>query len=313
VNRIWQHLFGQGIVTTVDNFGVTGDLPSHPELLDYLSNRFIDEGWSVKKMVRTLVLSRSYRLGSDAPATHLESDPGNRLVWRHSPRRMAAEEIRDSILAASGELQLTRPSDAPVKELKMVEMRDNGREAATIHEKANNGLHRSVYLPLLRGVIPKSLEAFDPVTQTLVTGQRDATTVPTQALFMLNSAFVREQSLALAKQLAGDPQTSATSLISRIYLKALGREPQQTEIDRALAFIRDYEASYEIPVLASVDTSDSRGVQNSTTDAPVNPDDIPRDDQTTGEKVVAAKDGKTAAWMALSQALFASAEFRFIR
>jgi len=313
VNRIWQHLFGQGIVTTVDNFGVTGDLPSHPELLDYLSNRFIDEGWSVKKMVRTLVLSRAYRLGSDAPALHVESDPGNRLIWRHSPRRMAAEEIRDSILAASGELQFTRPSDAPVKELKMVEMRDNGREAATIHEKANKGLHRSVYLPLLRGVIPKSLEAFDPVTQTLVTGQRDATTVPTQALFMLNSAFVREQSLALAKKLAGEEQASPSALINEIYQKALGRAPQQAEIDRALDFIRDYEANYEVPVLAAVDTTDQRGAENATTDAPVNPDDIPREDQTTGEKVVAAQDGKTAAWMALSQALFASAEFRFIR
>ena len=85
VNRVWQHLFGQGLVTTVDNFGVTGDQPSHPELLDHLANRFIRDGWSVKKLVRELVLSRAYQLGSEAPAAAMTLDPANRLVWRHSP------------------------------------------------------------------------------------------------------------------------------------------------------------------------------------------------------------------------------------
>ena len=109
VNRVWQHLFGQGLVTSVDNFGVTGDVPSHPELLDHLATRFVRDGWSVKKLVRAIVLSRAYRLGSEAPAANLAVDPANRLVWRHSPRRLDAEEIRDAMLAAAGTLDPTRP------------------------------------------------------------------------------------------------------------------------------------------------------------------------------------------------------------
>src|SRR5207253_10846820 len=92
VNRVWQHLFGQGLVRSVDNFGVTGDAPSHPELLDHLAARFVEGGWSVKKLVRALVLSRAYQLSSEAPAANLAADPANRLVWRHSPRRLGAEE-----------------------------------------------------------------------------------------------------------------------------------------------------------------------------------------------------------------------------
>jgi mono/diheme cytochrome c family protein len=99
VNRVWQHLFGAGLVSTVDNFGVMGDTPSHPELLDYLAARFIREGWSVKKLVRELTLTRAYQLGTEAPALHRETDPANRLVWRHSPRRLSAEEMRDGMLA----------------------------------------------------------------------------------------------------------------------------------------------------------------------------------------------------------------------
>src|SRR5262249_7525825 len=98
VNRVWRYLFGQGLVLSVDNFGVTGDAPSHPELLDYLAARFIEEGWSVKKLVRAIVLSRAYQLAAEAPAAHLAADPANRLVWRHSPRRLSAEEIRDAML-----------------------------------------------------------------------------------------------------------------------------------------------------------------------------------------------------------------------
>lgn len=181
VNRIWQHLFGRGIISTVDNFGITGDTPSHPELLDYLANRFIREGWSLKKLVHAMVLTRAYQLGCNASETHRIADPANGLVWRHSPRRMDAEEIRDAVLSASGHLDLNRPAASPAKNLPMVEMRDNGPEARTINEEADKSMHRSVYLPLLRTVIPRSLEAFDPVDQSLVTGSRDATTVPGQA------------------------------------------------------------------------------------------------------------------------------------
>jgi hypothetical protein len=220
VNRVWQHLFGAGLVSTVDNFGVMGDTPSHPELLDYLAARFIREGWSVKQLVRELTLTRAYQLGTDAPALHRETDPANRLVWRHSPRRLNAEEMRDGMLAAAGRLDLTPPGPSPARELKMVEMRDNGPEARKITEAADHALFRSVYLPLLRGVTPQALEAFDPVSQTLVTGTRDSTTVPTQALFLLNSTFVRQQSLACAERLLNQDGRSDGRRASRKSLAA---------------------------------------------------------------------------------------------
>src|SRR5436189_1708 len=100
-------------------------------------------------------------------------DPSNRLVWRHTPRRLDSEEIRDSVLAGAGTLNLTRPTGSPAKELKMIEMRDNGPEAKNIHDTADKTTVRSVYLPLLRGVTPHALEAFDPVEQTLVSGTRE--------------------------------------------------------------------------------------------------------------------------------------------
>src|SRR5262249_42584763 len=151
-------------------------------------------------LIRSIVLTRAYQLSAEATPDHIASDPANQLVWRHSSRRLDAEEVRDAILAAAGSLNPSRPSKSPVQELRMVEMRDNGPEAKLIRERAEASRSRSVYLPLLRGVVPPSLEAFDPVDQTLVTGQRDATTVPGQALFLLNSTFVRKQALALAEK-----------------------------------------------------------------------------------------------------------------
>ena len=165
--------------------------------------------------MRTLVLTHAYQLGADAPAAWREIDPANRLVWRHTPRRLDAEEIRDAMLASAGRLQLEPPAGSPARELKMIEMRDNGPEAGAIREAADRSDVRSIYLPLLRGVTPEALEAFDPVEQTLVTGQRETTTVPTQALFLLNSAFVRQQSLALAESLLAKSQATDLDRIGR--------------------------------------------------------------------------------------------------
>jgi len=331
VNRVWQHLFGQGIVTTVDNFGVKGDLPSHPELLDHLADEFVKGGWSVKKLVRTIVLSRAYGLSSDAPASHKERDPGNRLVWKHTPRRLDAEEMRDAMLQVAGRLQATAPEASAASVLKMIEMRDNGVEAKTVNEKADSGLFRSLYLPLLRGVTPKTLAAFDPVSQTLVTGQRDSTTVPTQALFMLNSTFVRSQSLALAESVLASGSSAEGSKISEVYQRALGRRPTEQETTRAEAFLAEYEASYntDVPVLlASAETAatpslDESGATSSSGDAaaslppvpviPANPDDVDRTTAAAKEEVIQPSSPRAAAWMSFIQALYASAEFRFVR
>jgi hypothetical protein len=310
VNRVWQHLFGTGLVTTVDNFGLTGDRPSHPELLDYLASEFVEDGWSVKRLVRRIVLSRAYRLSSEAPAAHRELDPANRLVWRHSPRRLDAEEVRDTLLAAAGRLQLQPPAASPASALKMIEIRDNGPESRMIQEKGDQTTARSIYLPLLRGLTPRALEAFDPVTQSLVTGQRDATTVPTQALFLLNSGFVRRQSLALAERLLGEAKPDPAR-IHEAYQLALNRPPTPAEVDRAQTFLaqfaKDYQPKPKAPALVPPP------VAAKVPSTPIDPDNIDRTDAIVPEESVQPADAKTAAWMHFAQALFASAEFRFIR
>ncbi len=316
VNRVWQHLFGTGIVNTVDNFGVTGGTPSHPELLDHLANRFIADDWSVKKLVRAVVLTRAYQLSPDATPANTAVDPSNRIVWRHSPRRLTAEEIRDATLAAAGTLDLKRPTGSPAKELRMVEMRDNGPEAQTINEKADASRHRSVYLPLLRGVVPHALEAFDPVEQTLVTGNRDTTTVPSQALYLLNGPFVRKQSLALAERILKQQSVTEAERIRTAYRLALGRTPNDREIERAQAFLAEYESSVRDSYpdnLAPAPRVKKVVVPPKKTEEPFDPDQIDQTGEAVTEESIQPSDAKTAAWLAFTQALFGSAEFRFVR
>jgi hypothetical protein len=166
-------------------------------------------------------------------------------------------------------------------------------------------------------VTPKSLEAFDPVTQTLVTGQRDATTVPTQALFLLNSAFVRRQSLSLAEQLLSEQDHDVDHQIRQAYRLTLGRTPKQQEIARSRKFLAEYEATYgKLPpaeLAASVQPAREKTAQPSPPSVPIDPDNIDRTDQVAIEETVQPKSPKSAAWMSLVQALYASAEFRFVR
>jgi hypothetical protein len=290
VNRVWQHLFGQGLVTTVDNFGSTGDRPSHPELLDHLASRFIQGGWSVKKLVRALVLTRAYRLAADAPAANTAVDPGNRLVWRHSPRRLEAEEIRDAILAAAGTLNPNHPEASPAKDLKVSELPDNGPVARKLAEQALASTCRSVYLPLLRGLVPRSLEVFDFAEQGMVTGSRDTTTVVTQALYLLNDPFVRRASLALAGRLQRE-KPDDPGRVALAYRLTLSREPTAKEVRRALAFLDDCEA---VTRAAALEKS-----APTATPAP--------------EEVIRPADPRTAAWMSFCQALVGSAEFRYLK
>ncbi len=312
VNRVWQHLFGQGIVTTVDNFGITGDQPSHPELLDYLANRFIGDGWSIKKLVRAIVLSHAYRLGGEAPEGPRAIDPDNRLIWRHAPRRLEAEEVRDAILASAGTLELKPPSASPAKQLKMIEIVDNGPEARSMMEEADRSVYRSVYLPLLRGLTPKALDAFDPVSQTLVTGRRDATTVPAQALFLLNSTFVRRQSLSLAERLLSARDQSHERRIREAYLLVLGRDPRPREVSGAEGFLTAYAVSFR-KLTPAQDSGPAKSVSGKPSDERVDQNDVDHGVQIAEEEAVRPKNADEAAWMGLVQALYASAEFRFVR
>ncbi len=317
VNRVWQHLFGTGIVNTVDNFGVTGGTPSHPELLDYLAARFVADGWSVKKLVRQLVLTRAYQLGSETTDAHRTADPANRLVWRHSPRRLSAEEMRDATLAAAGVLNTKRPGPSPATALKMIEMRDNGPEAKTINDKADSATYRSVYLPLLRGVTPHALEAFDPVDQTLVSGIRDTTTVPGQALFLLNSVFVRKQALSFAERVLKDKDATDADRVRTAYRLSLGRLPTDKELDRAKAFLGDYESAYREYLITNPPKAvppPKKGPEpKKGNEPPFDPDQIDQTGEPITEASVQPKDAKTAAWLAFTQALIGSAEFRYVK
>ena len=310
VNRVWSHLFGRGLVSTVDNFGVTGDAPTHPALLDHLAATFVADGWSVKKLVRRLVLTRAYQLASDAPPDAGAVDPANKFLWRHAPRRLTAEELRDAILASAGALDLARPDGSAVRNFPMQEIRDNGPEAKTVHEAANASRHRSVYLPLLRGLTPKTLEAFDPVEQTLVSGSRDATTVPSQALFLLNSSFVRKQSLQLAERLLAEQTADDSERVRSGYRVTLGREPAPEEIDRARAFVRDFASAYRDDGAAAAPNPGpvpKKGADPNIVD-PADQTGVP-----IAEEAIVPRDARTAAWLAFVQALYASAEFRYVR
>jgi hypothetical protein len=317
VNRVWYHLFGRGIVSTVDNFGTTGAPPSNPELLDHLASRFINGGWSIKRLVRAVVLSRAYQLGSKATPKHLGADPANALVWRHSPRRLDSAELRDAMLAAAGSLKPQRPNASPIHELNMVEIRDNGPEARAILENADASRERSVYLPLLRGITPRPLEAFDPVDQTLVTGARQVTTVPGQALYLLNSSFVRGQASALAERLLRQQATDEDRLRA-LYRLVLGRLPKPDDTQRSMEFLAEYQkAQAELdaaagarPQVALATEPVARAKPKS---QPENPDEVEQTAEPIVERVVRASDARTEAWLALAQALFGTAEFRYVR
>ena len=332
VNRVWRHLFGRGIVVSVDNFGTTGDVPSHPELLDHLADRFIADGYSVKKLVRAIVLSRAYQLSAASTPAHLTADPANRYVWRHAPRRLEAEEIRDATLAAAGSLELARPYASPAKDYQVVELANNGNLAKELIAAAQASVHRSVYLPLLRDVTPISLEVFDFAQQGLVTGNRDVTTVASQALYSLNDPFVRREAAAMAKRLLAETSHNDDARIASAYRTALGREPTPAETSRTLRFLAEYESTLrsaapavaqtkpndrrrpkpKVEVVAT--TGDERPAAKSSKQAPLpDPDAVVLQEAVRVEKPLAALEPRTAAWAAFCQALFGSAEYRYLR
>ncbi len=301
VNRIWQHLMGEGLVRSVDNFGHLGELPSHPELLDYLAVRFIashtrltagqrrardsqddvgadahavglrlNEGWSMKMLIREIILSRTYRLSTRHDATAYAIDPENRLHWRAERRRLDAEAIRDAMLAVSGRLDLTM-GGSPVAELPEQAL-DNESKSPIDTDKI---LRRSVYLPILRSDLPPILHVFDFADPEMVTGRRDTTTVPAQALLLMNSPFVVEQSHVAAENLLSNTQLDDTGRIAIVYRQAIGRSPTSSEQQAAMSFVNGFRSSLR-------------------------------------EKAELSRQVELDAWTSFCQALFASTEFRFL-
>jgi hypothetical protein len=228
-NRVWRHLFGRGLVATVDNFGVNGQEPSHPELLDHLATRLIDEGWSAKRLIRTIVLSRTWRLSSAGQPAGKELDPRNELYGRRDLRRLELEALRDSLLAAAGRLELPRPEGIPV-----AGTGGKGRTSIVRSLLPIDSPHRTVYLPVLRDHLPELYGTFDFPDPCQISGQREVTTVAPQALFFMNSDFVVDCASSAADRLLGEPAASEADRVRLAYHRLLSRPPASAEIDDAL-------------------------------------------------------------------------------
>ena len=203
-NRIWLHLMGRPLVETPDNFGVSGQSPSHPELLDKLATRLVELDWNTDALIREIVLSRTWGLSNNHQSDAHEKDPENKLYWRSTLRRLPAEAIRDSMLMASGELVSSRPEGSPISFAP-----GSARLGQLQTQLSGPDHHRSVYLPSLRGAPPEFLAAFDGADPSFVTGIRDETNVPTQALQLLNDDFVVGRADALARQILQTPRSDA--------------------------------------------------------------------------------------------------------
>ena len=246
-NRVWHHLFGRGIVGSVDNFGLLGERPSHPELLDYLALRLQRLDWSVKALIREIVLSRTYALAADFDQRAAAKDPENLLLWRSNVRRLEAETIRDAVLAASGSLDYRSGGPSlPLGSRGSLVMGQPPALARSMELSESIRFRRTVYLPTLRksqlGEVDL-LNLFDFPDPNTVKGSRDVTTVPTQALYLMNSPFLIKQSKAAARAMLAQNAASEEERVREFVLRALGRPASREDIVRAVSFLRDTEAT----------------------------------------------------------------------
>jgi hypothetical protein len=230
-NRVWHWLMGAGIVRSVDNFGVRGEAPSHPELLDFLARRFMDCGWSVKALVRDIVLSRTYQLSGWPAPDAVRMDPDNRLHGRHERRRLEAEEIHDALLVFSGTFDETLGGRTNTRTGRLG---TEGEDATLDHDPSQR---RALYQPIYRGgLAPDLFRVFDFPDAGLVTGRRNVTTVAPQALFLLNSPFILEKARLGAGRLLVE-KADDDGRISSLYMRLFGRPPTEPEAARARAFL----------------------------------------------------------------------------
>ena len=271
VNRIWQHHFGAGLVGSPDNFGRLGERPSHPELLDWLALRFVENGWSIKKLHKLILLSSTYQQSThhSSPPIHHSVDPDNKLLWRMNRVRLEAEPIRDALLAVGGNLDGRMGGT----------LLNNGNFTYVNNENSTNTARydnhrRSVYLPVVRNTVFDFFQTFDFAEPHVTNGKRDSTVIAPQALYLMNSPFVKDQSMRFAESLLRMPGDDSER-IGRAYLQAYGRPVRGDEIGQALDYVKRYES-----VLGSM------------------------------EKDVAKR--RLKAWQSFCQVLFAGSEFVYV-
>jgi hypothetical protein len=241
VNRVWHHIFGTGIVRTTDDFGHLGDTPSHPELLDYLAKEFMREGWSLKRLIRSLILTNTFKMGVTPSAKARTVDPLNRLLQHYAARRLTAESIRDSILSASGRLDPTLYGNSI----------DPFRVKPTPERRLNSGPldgagRRSIYtrITLMEG--PAFLCTFNFPDPKSTQGKRDVTNVPTQALTLMNDPFVVDQAEFWAKRLVTQKESSPALRLEQVFLTAFGRPLTAKERTHFESLFRQLQALHGV-------------------------------------------------------------------
>ena len=232
VNRIWHHLFGRGIVASVDNLGVLGEAPTHPELLDYLADQFVKDGWSIKKTIRMLVLSSAYRMSSH-PTDADQADPQNLLLHRARLRRLEGEAIRDDMLSVSGRLDLLKMYGPPTPVHLTPFLEGRGRPG---DGPLDGDGRRSVYISIRRNFLSPMMLAFDTPSPFSTVGRRTVSNVPAQALILMNDPFVHQQAEIWAKRILAQGG-SDKERITRMYLAAFSRPPTDVELTACLDFL----------------------------------------------------------------------------
>jgi hypothetical protein len=272
VNRLWRWHFGTGLVRTTDNFGTTGEAPSHPQLLDWLALRFTAKGWSIKELHRTILTSATYRMSTLFNERAYEVDPDNRLLWRWSRRRLEAEALRDALLAISGQLDLAMGGSL----LKVKNFAYVTSVGTSITDEYENR-RRSVYVPVVRSALYDLFQAFDFADPSTLSGDRVTTTVAPQALFFMNSEFVREQARLTAERLR-QGSTDRERLVT-LYRWAFSRRPSEKDEEQALGFLAAYREKARVQSREDGEGNEAR---------------------------------EENAWQALCRALFASNEFVYV-
>jgi len=241
VNRMWQYHFGRGLVATTSDFGTRSGKPSHPELLDWLSSEFIAKGWSIKHMHRLMMNSATYQQESTTSKQASGKDPLNVFLSHFSRRRIGAEELRDSVLLASGGLNLKRggrPVVPPLTQEEKATLTQSPDNAWVLTADASEHSRRSLYMVQKRTFRMPMLEVFDAPESMLTCARRDSSTTAPQSLSLFNGAFTMERAQALATRLEAENPTGDAALIRASWNQILSREPDARELSRALEFLK---------------------------------------------------------------------------
>ncbi|MEO1993883.1 MAG: DUF1549 and DUF1553 domain-containing protein, partial [Planctomycetaceae bacterium] len=242
VNRVWHHLFGRGLVRSVDNFGVLGDRPTHPQLLDYLAAEFVNDGWSIKRLIRRIALSQTYRMSSQASPEAVKIDPENQWLQHARVRRLQGESIRDALLAVCGKLDTTMygPS-VPVYLTPFMQGRGRPRNGPL-----DGRGRRSIYVSVRRNFLSPMMLAFDMPQPFSTMGRRTVSNVPAQALILLNDPFVIQQAGRMADRLLADNALDVRGRMRRLYELSFGRLPTDVEFDAARTFLQRQGERYGV-------------------------------------------------------------------